>query len=184
MDVNNDPSEVPEAFSHNNYRPSEFLRKLCRKVGKSDSHTIYSYYEFGLELTIRLNEYIEKGQKKPRNKLNKEVQGYFPLSTPLTIVKDKMKRARKMYDLFSAIDVSRIHLNEGVTGFKPEEGVVRRDVLGEGIAQGIFEAVLDNNLTIGLGVFDGCDLLGIIPTLVTPTLGHYLPRNNKHFFSL
>ena len=110
MDVDNDLSEVPEAFSHNNYQPFEFLHKLCQKVGKFDSHTIYSYYEFGLVLTIHLNEYIEKGQKKPRNKLNKEVQGYFSLGTPLITVKDKMKRARKMYDLFSAIGVFRIHL--------------------------------------------------------------------------
>jgi len=39
-----------------------------------------------------------------------KVQKYFPPGTSLTTVKDKIKRARKIYDLFSAIGVSRIHL--------------------------------------------------------------------------
>ena len=60
------------------------------------------------------------------------------------------------------------------------EGVVRCDLLGEGIARGIFEAVpvleavLDDEATIGLGILDGCDLLGVldvvVPTLIAPTL--------------
>ncbi|CAG8612746.1 7826_t:CDS:2, partial [Acaulospora morrowiae] len=61
MEVDNDSSEV---LSPDNYRPFEFLRKLCRKIGKADSETIYWYYEFGLALTIRINELVENGQKR------------------------------------------------------------------------------------------------------------------------
>ena len=87
----------------------------------------------------------------------------------------------------------------GVIGLEPEEGtegVIGHDLLGEGIAQGIFkavpvlEAVLDPKVladdvaTIGLGILDCCDLLGVldvvVPTLIAPTLWRCLPRNNKH----
>ena len=43
---------------------------------------------------------------------------------------------------------------------------------------------MGNDATIGLGILDGCDLFGVlddvVPTLVAPTLGRRLPRNNKH----
>ncbi|GES83368.1 hypothetical protein RCL_jg16075.t1 [Rhizophagus clarus] len=40
-------------------------------------------------------------------------------------------------------------------------GVVGRDLLGEGIARGIFEVVADDS--IGLGILDdGCDLLNVL----------------------
>ena len=58
MDIDNNPLEI---LSLNNYQPFEFLSKLCRKVSKADSETIYWYYEFGLTITIRLNELIENG---------------------------------------------------------------------------------------------------------------------------
>src|SRR3954471_3671892 len=104
MDVDNNLSEIlPQD------QPSVLLRKLCQKVGKADSQAIYCFYEFGLALIIRLNESIEKEQKKARHKLNKEVQSYFPPGTSIATVKDKMKKARKIYDLFSAIGVFRIH---------------------------------------------------------------------------
>ncbi|CAG8726727.1 7195_t:CDS:1, partial [Acaulospora colombiana] len=34
------------------------------------SETIYWYYEFGLALTIRLNELLENGQKRVQKRLN------------------------------------------------------------------------------------------------------------------
>jgi len=48
------------------------------------------------------------------------------------------------------------------------EGVVGCNLLGEGIAQGIL---------------DGCLLLGVLDDVVPilATLGHCVPRNNKHF---
>ena len=62
----------------------------------------------------------------------------------------------------------------GLESEEGTEGVVGRDLLGEGIARGIFEAVLDDDPTIGLGILVGCDLLGVldlvVPTLITPTL--------------
>jgi len=61
MNIDNNSSEV---LSLDNYQPSEVLSKLCRKVSRADSETIYWYYEFGLAITIRLNELIENGQKK------------------------------------------------------------------------------------------------------------------------
>src|SRR5204862_7327319 len=35
---------------------SVILQKLFRRVSKADSNAIYCYYEFGLALTLRLNE--------------------------------------------------------------------------------------------------------------------------------
>jgi hypothetical protein len=66
-------------------------------------------------------------------------------------------------------------------------GVVERDLLGEGIARGVFEVVLDPGAVgdddIGLGILDGCLLFDtlddVVPTLAT--LGRCVPRNNKHF---
>ncbi|CAG8753955.1 1662_t:CDS:1, partial [Funneliformis caledonium] len=49
-----------------------------------------------------------KGQKRARNKLNTEVQKYLPAGISLAVAKDKIKKARKMVDIFSAIDQSRI----------------------------------------------------------------------------
>ncbi|CAI2192482.1 16457_t:CDS:2 [Funneliformis geosporum] len=72
-----------------NYHPLSFLRKICRKVGKADSQIIYCYYEFGLALTIRLNELIKKWQKKMRKKLNDEVHKHFPPGTTLATVRIK-----------------------------------------------------------------------------------------------
>jgi len=70
-------------------------------------------------------------------------------------------------------------------------GVVKHDLLGEGIARSIFEAVLDPEVladdvaTIGLGILDCCDLLGVlddvVPTLIAFALANCcLPRKNKY----
>ena len=109
MDVDNNLSEV---LSLDNYQPSEFLSKLCRKVSKANSETIYWYYEFGLAITVRLNELIGNGQKKVRETLNNEVLSYFfhfSPQTTLATVKDRMKKGRNMYDLFSVIGAFRIY---------------------------------------------------------------------------
>ena len=59
MEIDSNSSEViPQD------QPSVILRKLSRRVGKADSNAIYCYYEFGLALTLRLNELIGKGQKR------------------------------------------------------------------------------------------------------------------------
>ena len=79
MEIDSNSSEViPQD------QPSTILRKLSRKVGKADSYAIYCYYKFGLAVINRLNELIEQGQKRARNKLNTEVQRYLPAGT-LTI---------------------------------------------------------------------------------------------------
>ncbi len=85
-------------------------------------------------------------------------------------------------------------------GLEPEEsieGVVGHDLLGEGIAQGIFEAVpvleavldpevlADDVVTIGLGILGCCDLLGVlddvVPILIAFALtNRCLPRKNKY----
>ena len=102
MEIDSNSSEViPQD------QPSVILRKLSRRVGKADSNAIYCYYEFGLAVINRLNELIEKGQKRARNKLNTEVQRYLPAGTSLAVAKDKIKKARKMVKLFSD-DPSRI----------------------------------------------------------------------------
>ena len=104
MEIDSNSSEViPQD------QPSTILRKLSRKVGKADSYAIYCYYEFGLAVINRLNELIEQGQKRARNKLNTEVQRYLPAGTSLAVAKDKIKKARKMVKLFSD-DPSRIQL--------------------------------------------------------------------------
>src|SRR4051794_36435470 len=59
-------------------QPSVILRKLSQRVSKANFNAIYCYYEFGLALTLRLNELIGKGQKKAQHALNKEVQSYLP----------------------------------------------------------------------------------------------------------
>ncbi|CAG8545123.1 11841_t:CDS:1 [Ambispora gerdemannii] len=86
---------------------STILQKLSRRVSKTDSNTIYCYYEFGLALTLHLNELIGKWQKRAQYILNKEVQNYLPPGTSLAVAKDKIKKARKMVKLFID-DPSRI----------------------------------------------------------------------------
>jgi len=104
MEIDSNSSEViPQD------QPSTILRKLSRKVGKADSYAIYCYYEFGLAVINRLNELIEQGQKRARNKLNTEVQRYLPAGTSLAMAKDKIKKARKMVDIFGPIGPFRIH---------------------------------------------------------------------------
>ena len=94
MEIDSNSSEViPQD------QPSTILRKLSRKVGKADSYAIYCYYEFGLAVINRLNELIEQGQKRARNKLNTEIQRYLPAGTSLAVAKDKIKKARKMVDI-------------------------------------------------------------------------------------
>jgi hypothetical protein len=88
---------------------STILQKLSRKVSKADSYAIYCYYEFGLAVINRLNELIEQGQKRAQNKLNTKVQRYLPAGTSLAVAKDKIKKARKMVDLFGPIGPFRIH---------------------------------------------------------------------------
>ncbi|CAG8522049.1 11817_t:CDS:2 [Ambispora leptoticha] len=61
------------------------LRNVCRKLGKNESQSIYCFFEFGKAIVIRLNELLEKGQKKPREKLNQEVHKYFPDGTSLIL---------------------------------------------------------------------------------------------------
>ena len=95
MEIDSNSSEViPQD------QPSVILRKLSQRVGKADSNAIYCYYEFGLAVTLRLNELIGKGQKRAQHALNKEVQNYLPLGTSLAMVKDKIKKAKKMVKLF------------------------------------------------------------------------------------
>jgi len=89
MDVDNNLSEV---LSLDNYQPSEFLFKLCWKVSRADFKTIYWYYEFGLAITIHLNELIENGQKKMREMLNNEVLSYFFYFLPQTTLAIEWKR--------------------------------------------------------------------------------------------
>ncbi|RHZ72515.1 hypothetical protein Glove_242g97 [Diversispora epigaea] len=82
--------QCPECRDHNMEQPERLkdMRReekllalyLCRKIGKADSETIYWYYEFGLALTIRLNELIENGQKRVRKKLNDEVHRHFSVA--------------------------------------------------------------------------------------------------------
>jgi hypothetical protein len=104
MEIDSNSSEViPQD------QPSTILQKLSRKVGKADSHAIYCYYEFGLAVIIRLNELIEQGQKRARHKLNTEVQRYLPAGTSLAVAKDKIKKGRKMVDIFGPIGPFRIH---------------------------------------------------------------------------
>jgi hypothetical protein len=104
MEIDSNSSEViPQD------QPSTILLKLSRKVGKADSYAIYCYYEFGLAVINRLNELIEKGQKRARNKLNTEVQRYLPAGTSLAVAKDKIKKGRKMVDIFGPIGPFRIH---------------------------------------------------------------------------
>ncbi|CAG8708198.1 8905_t:CDS:2, partial [Funneliformis caledonium] len=98
MEIDSNSSEViPQD------QPSTILRKLSRKVSKADSYAIYCYYEFGLAVINRLNELIEQGQKRARNKLNTKVQKYLPAGTSLVVAKDKIKKARKMVDIFGPI---------------------------------------------------------------------------------
>ena len=104
MEIDSNSSEViPQD------QPSTILQKLSWKVGKADSNVIYCYYKFGLTLTLRLNELIGKGQKRAWNKLNTEVQRYLPAGTSLAVAKDKIKKARKMVDIFGPIGPFRIH---------------------------------------------------------------------------
>ncbi len=104
MEIDSNSSEViPQD------QPSTILWKLSWKVGKADSYAIYCYYEFGLAVINRLNELIEQRQKRARNKLNMEVQRYLPAGTSLAMAKDKIKKSRKMVNLFDPIGLFRIH---------------------------------------------------------------------------
>ncbi|CAG8826558.1 3360_t:CDS:2 [Gigaspora margarita] len=83
-----------------------FILKVSTEAMDVDNN---SYYEFGLAVIIRLNELIEKGQKRARHKLNMDVLSYLPPGTSLAVAKDKIKKVRKMYDIFNAIGPFRIH---------------------------------------------------------------------------
>ncbi|CAG8683566.1 2897_t:CDS:2 [Funneliformis mosseae] len=80
---------------------------IHQKVSKADSNIIYCYYEFGLTLTLRLNELIGKGQKRVQHTLNMKIQRYLPAGTSLAMTKNKIKKVKKMVKIFSD-DSSRI----------------------------------------------------------------------------
>ena len=102
MEIDSNSSEViPQD------QPSVILRKLSRRVSKTDSNAIYCYYEFDLALILRLNELIRKGQKRTQYTLNMKVQRYLPAGIFLAVAKDKIKKVRKMVKIFSD-DPSRI----------------------------------------------------------------------------
>ncbi|CAG8656964.1 955_t:CDS:2 [Funneliformis caledonium] len=92
------------AFIH---EVSTEVMEIDSNSSEADSNAIYCYYEFGLALTLRLNELIGKEQKRAQHALNKEVQSYLPPGTSLAVAKDKIKKARKMVKLFID-DPSRI----------------------------------------------------------------------------
>jgi hypothetical protein len=85
----------------------------------------------------------------------------------------------------TGLEVGGVSIVDGVTGLDTA-GVVECDTLGRGIVSRlrIFEAVLavlaeadTCECETGLGILDGCDLLGVLGTL-----GGRAPRINKHFF--
>lgn len=94
--------------------------------------------------------------------------------------------------LIKKLIVSAFWENEGVD---PEDGLDTEGVVGcevflrLGFPQGIFEVVpdpevfADDDATFGLGIFDGCDLLGILGDVTFALLNRCFSRNNKHFFS-
>ncbi|CAG8673060.1 7016_t:CDS:1, partial [Acaulospora morrowiae] len=86
----------------------ESLQHLCRKVCKQENQTISCYYKFGKALKDRLDEFIEKKHVNARETLSKEVCGNFPPGTSPNLVKKKMEKARKIYDLFSVIGENKI----------------------------------------------------------------------------
>ena len=62
-------------------------------------------------------------------------------------------------------------------------GVIRRDILGEGITWWVFEAVLVvlaevNTCEFGLGILNGCDLLSVLGDNDVIMLGGCAPRIN------
>ncbi|RHZ69852.1 hypothetical protein Glove_277g10 [Diversispora epigaea] len=107
-DIMDEDVETMSQESPGRLSASGNLRNVCRKLGKNESQNIYCYFEFGKAIVIRLNELLEKGQKKPREKLNQEIHKYFPDGTSLILVKKKIEKARKIYDLFSVIGESKI----------------------------------------------------------------------------
>ena len=132
-----------EVLSLDNYQPSEFLFKLCQKVSKADSETIYWYYEFGLAITIYLNELIGNEQKRARETLNNEVLSYFSHFSPqttLATVKDRIKKDKNMYNLFSIIGAFRIHrictfsANEILSFTKDEITFIKSKVTNLGVS--------------------------------------------------
>ena len=88
--------------------------------------------------------------------------------------------------LIKKLIVSAFWEKDGVTA--PENGlntagVIERDILGEGITQGVFKAVLIvlaevNTCEFGLGILDSCDLLGLLGDDDVTMLGGCAPRNN------
>ncbi|CAG8526550.1 15939_t:CDS:1 [Acaulospora colombiana] len=88
--------------------PSESLHHLCRKICRPETQSISCYFEFGKALKDRLDGLIEKRFVNARETLNKEVLRNFPAGTSLNFAKRKMEKARKIYDLFSVIGVSKI----------------------------------------------------------------------------
>ena len=93
--------------------------------------------------------------------------------------------------LIKKLIVSAFWEKDGVTGLEDgleTAGVAGRDILGEGSPRGIFEVVpdsevlADDDATFGLGILDGCDLLGILGDIMFALANRCFPRNNKHFF--
>ena len=94
--------------------------------------------------------------------------------------------------LIKKLIVSAFWEKDGVIGLEGSldtAGVVEREVFSRlGFSQGIFEVVpdpevfADDDVTFGLGILDGCDLLSVLGDVTFALLNHCFPRNNKHFF--
>ena len=103
MDIDNNSSEViPQD------QLLVFLYKLSQKVCKADFYTIYCYYKFDLTVIIHFNELIKKGQKRTQYKLNMKVLRYLLAGISLAMAKNKIKKVRKMVNIFSVINLFRI----------------------------------------------------------------------------
>ena len=88
--------------------------------------------------------------------------------------------------LIKKLIVSAFWEKDGVTALEDgldTAGVIGRDILGEGITWWVFEAVLVvlaevDTCEFGLGILDGCDLLGVLGDDEVTTLGGCAPRIN------
>ncbi|CAG8575400.1 7867_t:CDS:2, partial [Dentiscutata heterogama] len=131
-----DPNLNETKFQPSNANFTLLYEKLCNAIILADRKTqeaIMCYCLFGKALIQRHNEIALEKQVDPESNivsriLNKEIKTQLPTDTSDSLLCKRIKKAKKLYKLFDAIDMDKIYCIHSVSAdtFKLSYIVMRK----------------------------------------------------------